>query len=56
MGWDCDTSGVTAWMTAVNLGSGLLPEVPNQETNKQANKKIFDQKFQNTKGAHILHY
>lgn len=25
MGWDCDTSGETAWMTAVNLEYGLIP-------------------------------
>ena len=26
MGWDWDTRGETAWMTAVNLGYGLIPE------------------------------
>lgn len=25
MGWDWDTRGETAWMTAVNLGYGLIP-------------------------------
>lgn len=25
MGWDWDTSGETAWMTAVNLENGLIP-------------------------------
>lgn len=25
MGWDWETKGVTAWMTAVNFGSGLIP-------------------------------
>lgn len=25
MGWDCDTRGETAWMTAVNLENGLIP-------------------------------
>lgn len=26
MGWDWDTRLETAWMTAVNLGCGLIPE------------------------------
>lgn len=25
MGWDWDTRGETAWMTAVNFGYGLIP-------------------------------
>lgn len=33
MGWDWDTSGETAWMTAVNLGYGLMPET--QQTDRQ---------------------
>lgn len=30
MGWDWDTSGETAWMTAVNLGYGLIPETQRE--------------------------
>lgn len=31
MGWDCDTRGETAWMTAVNLGYGLIPETQQKD-------------------------
>lgn len=32
MGWDWDTNGDTAWMTAVNLGYGLIPETQQTKT------------------------
>lgn len=31
MGWDWDTRGETAWMTAVNFGYGLIPETQQTE-------------------------
>lgn len=45
-GWDWETKGVTAWMTAVNLEGGFKPETnrreqPNETLRNQTQKMTF---------------
>ena len=41
IGWDWETSGVTAWIIAVNLGYGLIPTHTHTHTHTHT-KNIYN--------------